>query len=94
AATTAATEAQRARSEAVHLRARLAEVGAELDQAVQAGWIDDDGDPAESAARAADEDNSASAAWAEARVVAEQVAQAVRDAESTRGRAELAAARA
>jgi hypothetical protein len=94
AATTAATEAQRARSEAVHLRGRLAEVGAELDLAVQAGWIDDDGDPAESAARAADEDKAASAAWAEARVVAEQVAATVRDAESARGRAELAAARA
>ncbi|MFI1577786.1 hypothetical protein [Embleya sp. NPDC020630] len=94
AATTAATEAQRTRSEAAHLRGRLVEVGAELDLAVEAGWIDDDGDPAESAARASDEEQAASAAWTEARAAAEQAAARVREAESARGRAELAAARA
>ncbi|MEL3951620.1 hypothetical protein AABC07_38775, partial [Streptomyces sp. LNU-CPARS28] len=40
-ATTAATEAQRARSEAGHLRQRLTEVEQETAEAVRAGWLDD-----------------------------------------------------
>ena len=40
-ATAAATEAQRARSEAGHLRQRLAEVEQETAEAVRAGWLDD-----------------------------------------------------
>lgn len=94
AATVAATESQRTRSEAVHLRARLAEVGSELGQAVDAGWIAEDDDPAEAAERAAAEEKAASAAWAEARTGVEQAANAVRDAEAESGRAQLAAARA
>ncbi len=48
-ATTAATQAQRARSEAGHLRQRLTEVEQETAEAVRAGWLDDtapDADPA------------------------------------------------
>ncbi|UGQ10750.1 hypothetical protein LO772_28610 [Yinghuangia sp. ASG 101] len=94
AATVAATESQRTRSEAVHLRARLGEVGSELGQAVEAGWIAEDDDPAEAAHRAATEEKAAAAAWNEARAAVEHATAAVRDAESERGRAELAAARA
>lgn len=94
AATVAATEAQRTRSEAVHLRARLGEVGSELAQAVDAGWIAEDDDPAEAAERAAAEDKAAATAWGEARAAVEQATGALRDAENERARAELAAARA
>ncbi|WP_436788143.1 hypothetical protein [Yinghuangia sp. YIM S10712] len=94
AATVAATESQRTRSEAVHLRARLSEVGSELDQAVEAGWIAADDDPAEAAQRAAADEKAATASWNEARAAVEQATAAVRDAETERGRAELAAARA
>ncbi|KAF4410671.1 hypothetical protein GCU69_02730, partial [Streptomyces lycii] len=51
-ATAAATGAQRARSEAEHLRQRLAEVEQETTEAVRAGWLDDtapDADPARAA---------------------------------------------
>ncbi|WP_436770962.1 hypothetical protein [Yinghuangia sp. YIM S09857] len=94
AATVAATESQRTRSEAVHLRARLSEVGSELGQAVEAGWIAEEDDPAEAAERAAAEEKAAATAWGEARAAVEQAAATVRDAESERGRAQLAAARA
>ncbi|MCF2527518.1 hypothetical protein [Yinghuangia soli] len=94
AATVAATETQRTRSEAVHLRARLSEVGSELGQAVEAGWIAEDDDPAEAAERAAAEEKSAATAWSEARAAVESAAGAVRDAESEHGRAQLEAARA
>lgn len=94
AATVAATETQRTRSEAVHLRARLSEVGSELGQAVEAGWIAEDDDPAEAAERAAAEEKAAATAWSEARAAVEQAAATVRDAEAERGRAQLAAARA
>ncbi|MEW5534463.1 hypothetical protein, partial [Streptomyces virginiae] len=55
-ATAAATGAQRARSEAEHLRARLSEVQQETAEAVRAGWLDDsapDADPARAALAAA-----------------------------------------
>ncbi|CAM5573196.1 hypothetical protein STENM36S_08630 [Streptomyces tendae] len=58
--TTAATEAQRARSEAGHLRQRLTEVEQETAEAVRAGWLDDsapDADPARAALAASDEDD-------------------------------------
>ncbi|MYY87655.1 hypothetical protein GT044_41555, partial [Streptomyces sp. SID335] len=56
-ATAAATEAQRARSEAGHLKQRLAEVEQETAEAVRAGWLDDtapDADPARAALAASD----------------------------------------
>lgn len=96
-ATTAATEAQRARSEAGHLRQRLAEVEQETAQAVRAGWLDDtapDADPARAALAASDAEQSAVAAWDTAREAARTAADLAREATATESRAELAAARA
>ncbi|MFF3396592.1 hypothetical protein ACFYW1_37470 [Streptomyces sp. NPDC002669] len=96
-ATTAATEAQRARSEAGHLRQRLAEVEQETARAVRAGWLDDtapDADPARAALAASDAEQSAVAAWDTAREAARTAADRAREAASAESRAELAAARA
>ncbi|MGW1297892.1 hypothetical protein [Streptomyces sp. NPDC002533] len=96
-ATVAATEAQRARSEAGHLRQRLAEVGQETAEAVRAGWLDDtapDADPARAALAASDAEQSAVAAWDTAREAARAAADTAREAAAAESRAELAAARA
>ncbi|MBM7057463.1 hypothetical protein, partial [Streptomyces durocortorensis] len=96
-ATVAATEAQRARSEAGHLRQRLAEVGQETAEAVRAGWLDDtapDADPARAALAASDAEQSAVAAWDTAREAARSAADTSREAAAAESRAELAAARA
>ncbi|MFD7033187.1 hypothetical protein ACFWAR_34695 [Streptomyces sp. NPDC059917] len=96
-ATAAATAAQRARSEAEHLRARLGEVEQETAEAVRAGWLDDsapDADPARAALAASDAEKSAVAAWDEAREAARAAADTAREAASAQSRAELTAARA
>ncbi|MFB7597907.1 hypothetical protein [Streptomyces sp. NPDC056160] len=96
-ATAAATEAQRARSEAGHLRQRLAEVEQETAEAVRAGWLDDsapDADPARAALAASDAEKTAVAAWDEAREAARRSAEHAREAASAESRAELTAARA
>ncbi|MFJ8255340.1 hypothetical protein [Streptomyces sp. NPDC094466] len=96
-ATVAATEAQRARSEAGHLRQRLAEVGQETAEAVRAGWLDDtapDADPARAALAASDAEQSAVAAWDTAREAARAAADTAREAAVAESRADLAAARA
>ncbi|WP_405703975.1 hypothetical protein [Streptomyces sp. NBC_00069] len=96
-ATAAATAAQRARSEAEHLRARLAEVQQETAEAVRAGWLDDsapDADPARAALAASDAEKTAVAAWDESRDAARSAADAAREAAATESRAELTAARA
>ncbi|MDQ0797597.1 hypothetical protein [Streptomyces sp. B1I3] len=96
-ATTAATEAQRARSEAGHLRQRLTEVEQETAEAVRAGWLDDtapDADPARAALAANDAEQSAVAAWDTAREAARSAADHAREAAAAESRAELAAARA
>ncbi len=95
-ATEAATAAQKARSEAEHLRQRLAEVEQETAAAVDAGFIDADGDvdPARAALHAADVEKAAGAALARARTAAEAAAARLREAAAATGRAELAAARA
>ncbi|GHA80905.1 hypothetical protein ACIQRS_16370 [Streptomyces termitum] len=96
-ATTAATEAQRARSEAGHLRQRLAEVEQETAEAVRAGWLDDsapDADPARAALAAADAEKTAVAAWDTARETARSASERARAAAAAESRAELAAARA
>ncbi|MFZ4270541.1 hypothetical protein [Streptomyces arboris] len=96
-ATVAATEAQRARSEAGHLRQRLAEVEQETSEAVQAGWLDNtepDADPARAALAASDAEQSAVAAWDTAREAARTAADQAREAAAAESRAELAAARA
>ncbi|WP_329466324.1 hypothetical protein [Streptomyces sp. NBC_01431] len=96
-ATAAATEAQRARSEAGHLRQRLAEVEQETAEAVRAGWLDDsapDADPARAALAASDAEKTAVAAWDAAREAARTAAERAREAGSVEARAELAAARA
>ncbi|MFD4777366.1 hypothetical protein ACFWNU_26450, partial [Streptomyces sp. NPDC058427] len=96
-ATTAATEAQRARSEAGHLRQRLAEVEQETTEAVRAGWLDDtapNADPARAALAANDAEQSAVAAWDTAREAAGSAADRSRQAAAAESRAELAAARA
>lgn len=96
-ATVAATEAQRARSEAGHLRQRLAEVGQETAEAVRAGWLDDtapDADPARAALAASDAEQSAVAAWDTAREAARAAADTAREAAVAENRADLAAARA
>ncbi|MFI7240069.1 hypothetical protein [Streptomyces cyaneofuscatus] len=96
-ATVAATEAQRARSEAGHLRQRLAEVEQETSEAVQAGWLDNtepDADPARAALAASDAEQSAVAAWDTAREAARTAADHAREAATAESRAELAAARA
>ncbi|MFF8837942.1 hypothetical protein [Streptomyces sp. NPDC015130] len=96
-ATAAATEAQRARSEAGHLRQRLAEVEQETAEAVRAGWLDDsapDADPARAALAASDAEKTAVAAWDTARDAARGAADRAREAAAAEARAELAAARA
>ncbi|WP_380281439.1 hypothetical protein [Kitasatospora purpeofusca] len=95
-ATEAATAAQKARSEAEHLRQRLAEVEQETAAAVEAGFIDTDGDvdPARAALHAADVEKAAAAALGQARTAAESAATRLREAAAATGRAELAAARA
>ncbi|MEV6575750.1 hypothetical protein [Streptomyces sp. NPDC051577] len=96
-ATSAATSAQRARSEAEHLRARLDEVRQETAEAVRAGWLDDsepDADPARAALAANDAEKTAVAAWDEAREAARGAAETAREAATAESRAELTAARA
>ncbi|MET7680981.1 hypothetical protein [Streptomyces sp. NPDC005423] len=96
-ATSAATEAQRARSEAGHLRQRLSEVEQETAEAVRAGWLDDsapDADPARAALAASDAEKTAVAAWDTAREAARRTAEHAREAASAESRAELTAARA
>ncbi|WP_405852390.1 hypothetical protein OG361_06685 [Streptomyces sp. NBC_00090] len=96
-ATAAATEAQRARSEAGHLRQRLAEVEQETAEAVRAGWLDDsapDADPARAALAASDAEKTAVAVWDTAREAARTAADRAREAAGAESRAELAAARA
>ncbi|MFE1339944.1 hypothetical protein ACFW6K_19965 [Streptomyces sp. NPDC058733] len=95
--TAAATEAQRARSEAGHLRQRLAEVEQETAEAVRAGWLDDstpDADPARAALAASDAEKSAVAAWDTAREAARRATEQAREAAAAETRAELTAARA
>ncbi|MFF4604678.1 hypothetical protein ACFY12_18355 [Streptomyces sp. NPDC001339] len=96
-ATTAATHAQRARSEADHLKQRLAEVAEETAEAVRAGWLDDsapDADPARAALAASDAEKTAVEAWDAARETARQATDRAREATSRHSAAELAAARA
>ncbi|MFI7093268.1 hypothetical protein [Streptomyces lydicus] len=96
-ATTAATHAQRARSEAEHLKQRLAEVAEETAEAVRAGWLDDsarDADPARAALAASDAEKTAGEAWDSARETARQATDRAREATSRHSAAELAAARA
>lgn len=96
-ATAAATEAQRARSEAGHLRQRLAEVEQETAEAVRAGWLDDsapDADPARAALAASDAEKTAVAAWDTAREASRRASEHAREAASAESRAELTAARA
>ncbi|MFD9028742.1 hypothetical protein [Streptomyces parvulus] len=95
--TTAATEAQRARSEAGHLRQRLTEVEQETAEAVRAGWLDDsapDADPARAALAASDAEKTTVAAWDTARETARRATEHAREAASAESRAELTAARA
>ncbi|MGR4884917.1 hypothetical protein ACIPUC_36655 [Streptomyces sp. LARHCF249] len=96
-ATAAATAAQRARSEAEHLRSRLGEVQQETAEAVRAGWLDDsapDADPARAALAATDAEKTAVAAWDESREAARAAAEAAREGAAAESRAELTAARA
>ncbi|MFG3104217.1 hypothetical protein ACGFZL_27385 [Streptomyces sp. NPDC048182] len=96
-ATTAATEAQRARSEAGHLRQRLTEVEQETAEAVRAGWLDDsapDADPARAALAASDAETGAVEAWDTAREAARRATEHAREAATAESRAELTAARA
>ncbi|MEU0333807.1 hypothetical protein [Streptomyces sp. NPDC006193] len=95
--TAAATDAQRARSEAGHLRQRLAEVEQETAEAVRAGWLDDsapDADPARAALAASDAEKTAVAAWDAAREAARKATEHAREAAAAEARAELTAARA
>lgn len=95
--TSAATEAQRARSEAGHLRQRLTEVEQETAEAVRAGWLDDsapDADPARAALAASDAEKTAVAAWDAAREASRRASEHAREAASAESRAELTAARA
>ncbi|MGP4009409.1 hypothetical protein [Streptomyces sp. 4N124] len=95
--TSAATEAQRARSEAGHLRQRLSEVEQETAEAVRAGWLDDsapDADPARAALAASDAEKTAVAAWDTAREASHRATEHAREAASAESRAELTAARA
>ncbi|WP_435242248.1 hypothetical protein [Streptomyces cucumeris] len=96
-ATAAATAAQRARSEAEHLRQRLTEVEQETAEAVRAGWLDDsapDADPARAALAASDAEKTAAAAWDSARETARRTADQAATAAGDQARTELAAARA
>ncbi|MFC8568763.1 hypothetical protein ACFUIW_23715 [Streptomyces sp. NPDC057245] len=95
--TSAATEAQRARSEAGHLRQRLTEVEQETAEAVRAGWLDDsapDADPARAALAASDAEKTTVAAWDTAREAARRATEQAREAAGAESRAELTAARA
>ncbi|MGW9025974.1 hypothetical protein ACWGQ5_17560 [Streptomyces sp. NPDC055722] len=95
--TAAATDAQRARSEAGHLRQRLAEVEQETAEAVRAGWLDGsaaDADPARVALDASDAEKTAVAAWDTARETSHRASEHAREAASAETRAELTAARA
>ncbi|MGW1618705.1 hypothetical protein [Streptomyces sp. NPDC002172] len=95
--TSAATEAQRARSESGHLRQRLGEVEQETAEAVRAGWLDDsapDADPARAALAASDAEKTAVAAWDTAREASRRASENAREAASAESRAELTAARA
>ncbi|MFF3850694.1 hypothetical protein [Streptomyces sp. NPDC002328] len=95
--TSAATEAQRARSEIGHLRQRLTEVEQETAEAVRAGWLDDsapDADPARAALAASDAEKTTVAAWDTAREEARRASEHAREAASAESRAELTAARA
>ncbi|MFI1210614.1 hypothetical protein ACH4UV_23765 [Streptomyces sp. NPDC020802] len=95
--TSAATEAQRARSEVGHLRQRLGEVEQETAEAVRAGWLDDtapDADPARAALAASDAEKTAVAAWDTAREASRRTTDQAREAASAESRAELIAARA
>ncbi|WP_240966104.1 hypothetical protein [Streptomyces zingiberis] len=96
-ATEAATAAQRARSEAEHLRQRLAEVEQETAEAVRAGLLDDtarDADPARAALAADEAVRTAVAAAAEARDTAARATDRARAAAAEETRADLAASRA
>ncbi|MEW1658110.1 hypothetical protein [Streptomyces sp. NPDC093707] len=96
-ATSAATHAQRARSEADHLKQRLAEVAQETEEAVRAGWLEDsapDADPARAALAASDAEKTAVEAWDVARESARQALDRAREAAARHSAAELAAARA
>ncbi|MDX2675961.1 hypothetical protein [Streptomyces soliscabiei] len=96
-ATSAATDAQRARSEVGHLRQRLAEVEQETAEAVRAGWLDDsapDADPARAALAASDAEKTAVAAWDTAREASRRASEHARETASAESRAELTAARA
>ncbi|WP_411133406.1 hypothetical protein [Streptomyces sp. C10] len=96
-ATTAATHAQRARSESEHLKQRLSEVAEETAEAVRAGWLDDsapDADPARAALAASDAEKTAVEAWDSAREAARQATDRAREATARHSAAELAAARA
>ncbi|MCQ9184687.1 hypothetical protein KMT30_37735 [Streptomyces sp. IBSBF 2953] len=96
-ATSAATDAQRARSEVGHLRQRLAEVEQETAEAVRAGWLDDsapDADPARAALAASDAEKTAVASWDTAREASRRAGEHAREAASAESRAELTAARA
>lgn len=96
-ATSAATEAQRARSEVGHLRQRLSEVEQETAEAVRAGWLDNsapDADPARAALAASDAEKTAVASWDTAREASRRASEHAREAASTESRAELTAARA
>ncbi|MGW6272051.1 hypothetical protein [Streptomyces sp. NPDC055060] len=96
-ATVAATEAQRARSEAGHLRQRLAEVEQETAEAVRAGWLDDtapDADPARAALAASDAEKTTVAAWDAAREASVRATEHAKEAAAAEARAELTAARA
>ncbi|MFI5681079.1 hypothetical protein [Streptomyces cellulosae] len=95
--TSAATEAQRARSEIGHLRQRLSEVEQETAEAVRAGWLDDsapDADPARAALAASDAEKTAVAAWDTAREASRRATEHAREAAAAETRAELTAARA
>ncbi|AWW40673.1 hypothetical protein ADL00_22145 [Streptomyces sp. AS58] len=95
--TGAATQAQRARSDAEHLRQRLTEVEQETAEAVRAGWLDDsapDADPARAALAASDAEKSAVAAWDTAREASRRAGEHARESASAESRAELTAARA
>ncbi|MFK8845266.1 hypothetical protein [Streptomyces sp. Ac-502] len=96
-ATAAATHAQRARSEAEHLKQRLAEVEQETAEAVRAGWLDDsapDADPARAALAASDAEKATVEGWDAAREAATRSADRAREAATRLAAAELAAARA
>ncbi|WP_371530361.1 hypothetical protein OG302_34630 [Streptomyces sp. NBC_01283] len=96
-ATVAATEAQRARSEAGHLRQRLTEVEQETAEAVRAGWLDDtapDADPARAALAASDAEKTTVTAWDAAREASVRSTEHAKEAAAAEARAELTAARA